>query len=59
MNDAVVANDPVSITEPTVTLNVVPPPFVNVITLLLAEAVINAFDADIADEAVNACNDVY
>ena len=51
--DAVVANEPVSITEPTVKLNVVPLPSVNVITLLLTEAVTNAFDADVADDAVN------
>ncbi len=47
LNDAVVTNDPVLITvaEPvsTVKANVVPPPFVNVITLLLTEAVTNAF----------------
>ena len=52
-NDAVVANEPESTTEPTVKLNVVPLPFVNVTTLLLTEAVTNAFDADVADDAVN------
>ena len=51
-NDAVVANEPESTTEPTVKLNVVPLPFVNVTTLLLTEAVTNAFDADVADDAV-------
>jgi hypothetical protein len=56
-NDAVVANEPVlTVTaEPvaTVKLNVVPLPSVNVITLLLTEAVVNAFEAEIADDAVN------
>jgi hypothetical protein len=56
-SDDVVANEPVSTTEPTVKLNVVPLPFVNVTTLLLTEAVTNAFEAEVADDAVNALNE--
>jgi ABC-type transporter Mla subunit MlaD len=53
LNDAVVAKSPATEPVATVTLNVVPLPFVNVTIFPLAEAVIKAFEAEVADDAVN------